>query len=341
MKLKERLLNKSKQTFILSLEIYNRLTTEYRVEAFCILFINSWELLLKAKILQDMSKVSSIFYKKEKNKPRKSISLSGCLKKVFTENDPIRKNIEEIQDLRDSSIHLIVDELDMIYIGLFQAGVLNYTDCLNKWFSINLNEKINPSMLSIMFDKDSLDFLKIKKKYGKEIMDFLKSKQKKIMEKTNEIKDRRYNIEVEYKLALVKNPKKADIVLSKGDDARVSGILIEVPKDVNKTHPFRSVEIIREVNKKIKGRKITSYDFQAIVYKEKIRKRQEFHYFFPQLNSRLYSHKFVDFIINKINSNKDYLVNVRGLYGKYMSKKIRENKLRKIKSNNRQERLFF
>lgn len=316
-KLVKRLLDKSQHTFILSLETYNRLTTPCRIEAFSILFINAWELLLKAKILNDGN--YSIFYKKERNKPRKSISFSDCLNKIFNEKDPIRKNLGEIQNLRDSSIHLIVDEIDKIYVGLFQAGVLNYTNCLNRWFSINLNEKINPAMLSIMFDFSPLNFIKIKNKYGKEVMDFLEDKQKKILKESKKINDSKYKLEINYKIALVKNPKKADIVLAKGGGGK--GILIEVTKDIGKTHPFRSTEIIAEVNKIIAGRKITSYDVQAIVYSEKIKKKPEFYYFIPKLTPRLYSAKFIKFIINKIKNSKNYLNKARGHYKKYLDKR--------------------
>ncbi|MGQ6481559.1 DUF3644 domain-containing protein, partial [Serratia sp. IR-2025] len=36
---------------ILSLEVYNRPSLDNRVEAFCILSINAWELLLKAELI--------------------------------------------------------------------------------------------------------------------------------------------------------------------------------------------------------------------------------------------------------------------------------------------------
>jgi len=343
-KLTKRLLERSEKAFILSLETYNRLITGYRAEAFAILFINAWELLLKAKILDQSGDNNSILYKRQKEEHRKSIGFGNCLKKIFDENDAIRKNLEEIQDLRDSSVHLIVEEIDKIYVGLFQAGVLNYVECLNKWFSVDITNKINPAMLGIVSDVRGLDFIKIKNLYGKEVLEFLKSKQEKINKESLKLKNPKYNITIDYKIALVKNLKKADIVITKGEigSGRTQGILIEVPKDINKTHPFRSKEVIERVNqKRIFERKITSYDIQAIVYVEKIKKKPEFHYYIPKLTPRLYSERFVDFITKKISKSKNYLVRVRAKYKKYLRKRREENKLKKVKSNNKQKKLTF
>jgi hypothetical protein len=51
--LKGRLLENSIEAYILALESINRLSIKYRVETFAYLICNAWELLLKAKIIQD------------------------------------------------------------------------------------------------------------------------------------------------------------------------------------------------------------------------------------------------------------------------------------------------
>ena len=51
--LKARLVDKSIEAYVLALETINRLSIQYRLESFCYLFCNAWELLLKAKILDD------------------------------------------------------------------------------------------------------------------------------------------------------------------------------------------------------------------------------------------------------------------------------------------------
>ena len=48
--LKDCLIDKSVEAYVLALETINRLTIQYRLESFCFLFCNAWELLLKAKM---------------------------------------------------------------------------------------------------------------------------------------------------------------------------------------------------------------------------------------------------------------------------------------------------
>ena len=47
--LKKHLVDKSFEAYILALETINRFTIQYRLETFCYLICNAWELLLKAK----------------------------------------------------------------------------------------------------------------------------------------------------------------------------------------------------------------------------------------------------------------------------------------------------
>src|SRR3989304_3042768 len=45
--------DKGVEAYILALETINRLSVQYRVETFCYLICNAWELMLKAKIIED------------------------------------------------------------------------------------------------------------------------------------------------------------------------------------------------------------------------------------------------------------------------------------------------
>lgn len=312
-RLAQLLLNKSQKAFLLGLEIYNKPTVQYRIEAFCFFFTNAWELLLKAYILEESKKENSIFYPKNKGQARKSISLRDAIERVFfNKNDPIRKNIEDIANLRDEATHLIIQELEFVYVGLFQAGVLNYFEKLKEWFCVNIFDKISPAMLSLIVDMDEIDPIILKKKYGKEVADFFIGKRAEIENNASGLKDKRYNISIEYKLALVKNPKKADITLSVGPDGRYSGRVIEVPKDPSTTHPYSQKNCISLVKEKI-GDKIVfnSYDFQAILNKEKFKNNLQYHYCYKPFGNNVYSSELIDFITNKVNMNSEYLSKTR------------------------------
>jgi len=134
-KLYKQLLDKSQEAFIMSIEIYNKPTIKYRVESFSFLICNAWELMLKAKIIKDEGEQAIYF----KDNLERTKSLSWCVKHVFT-NDmtPLRKNLEEIIELRDLSTHFITQEYELIYVPLFQSCVNNYTNKMIDFHSIEL-----------------------------------------------------------------------------------------------------------------------------------------------------------------------------------------------------------
>lgn len=106
--LKGRLLDKSIEAYILSLETINRLSVKYRIENFAYLICNAWELLLKAKILDDTNDRKAIYYPKEKGKRPRTLSLRDCSQKIFpNEKDPARRNMERVCSLRDEATHLV------------------------------------------------------------------------------------------------------------------------------------------------------------------------------------------------------------------------------------------
>ncbi|HDT2306030.1 TPA: DUF3644 domain-containing protein [Citrobacter braakii] len=90
LKIYKSLLKRSLDAFVLSLEVYNRPTLDNRVEAFCILSVNAWELLLKAEILK-YSGMDSVF-----KKNGYSISVTDAINKRLQQNDPVKKNLDTL-----------------------------------------------------------------------------------------------------------------------------------------------------------------------------------------------------------------------------------------------------
>ena len=136
-KLINRMLEKSQEAFLLAIEIYNKPTIKYRLEGFAFFICNAWELLLKSYIIKN-NKQDSIYYK---GKTNRTISLTDCIKKVFTnEKDPTRKNLEIIVDLRNTSTHFIIKEMENIYLPFLQANTLNYSQKLFDFFNIDITK---------------------------------------------------------------------------------------------------------------------------------------------------------------------------------------------------------
>ena len=74
---KQRLIDKSVEAFILALEVYNKPTIRYRIEGFSFFICNAWELMLKAELV---NKNVSIYQKDKKD------SIDNNKKKVDTYN---------------------------------------------------------------------------------------------------------------------------------------------------------------------------------------------------------------------------------------------------------------
>ena len=89
----DKLIDKSKEAFIMAIELYNKPTIKYRVEGFSLFICNAWELMLKAHMIKSIGE-DSIYYK---DNPNRTLSLENCVAKVFTNNkDPLRLNLEKI-----------------------------------------------------------------------------------------------------------------------------------------------------------------------------------------------------------------------------------------------------
>ncbi|MCI5658653.1 MAG: DUF3644 domain-containing protein [Megasphaera elsdenii] len=59
--LEEKLIEKSKEAFIVAIELYNKPTIKYRVEGFSFFICNAWELMLKAHLIRTKGEYS-IYY---------------------------------------------------------------------------------------------------------------------------------------------------------------------------------------------------------------------------------------------------------------------------------------
>ncbi len=130
MEIQEKLLNKSKEAFIMAIEIYNKPTLMYRVEGFSFFICNAWELMLKAHLLNTKGS-KGIYYR---DNPSRTISLENAIKDVFTNNkDPLRLNLEKIIELRNTSTHFVTEEYEMVYVPLFQSCILNFNEKMLKF----------------------------------------------------------------------------------------------------------------------------------------------------------------------------------------------------------------
>ncbi len=116
-------------------------------------------------------------------------------------------------------------------------------------------------------------------------------------------------------MVLTNSSTEADIVLSKGSDGKAKGIILEVPKDIERTHPYLQKDVIIKVIETLgNGIVFNQYDFQAILHKEKIKGNYKYHYMIKNPVIHRYSKDLVTYILNKIKESSDYLKNTRISY---------------------------
>lgn len=162
-----RLIEKSQEAFLLAIELYNRPTIRYHAEGCCFFLCNAWELMLKAYISKIMGD-GKVFYPNSS----RTLSLSDCIKKVFTnEEDPLRKNLEVIIELRNTSTHYVTDEYELFYGPVLQYCVEKYDEKLREFHGIEISDRIPENYLALSVRRGELNLDKIRARYPKEIVE--------------------------------------------------------------------------------------------------------------------------------------------------------------------------
>lgn len=304
------MLDKSEEAFLMAIEIYNKPTISYRLEGFSFFICNAWELLLKAKMLKENEK---IYYQ---DKPTRTISLTNCITHLFTnDKDPIRKNLEIIISLRNTSTHFIIKELENIYLPFMQACVINYSQKLFEFFERDITNRINSSFLTLAINNEEISEEKILSVYGNNIFE----KYCKIKGETDNIISSNQNdklaIKIDINLKIVKDKKDAQTTFRIAQDGEEPIRIVKELRDTNLTHCFnqKRVRAIIVENLKRKGIniKLTQYDFQLICDKFDLKQNEKFFYKHELTNSWGCSQQLIDFTTNLIINNPEIISQIR------------------------------
>lgn len=308
----DKMLEKSQEAFLLAIEIYNKPTIKYRLEGFAFFICNAWELLLKSYIIKN-NDMDSIYYK---NKPDRTIALNDCIKKVFTnEKDPTRKNLEIIVDLRNTSTHFIIKEMENIYLPFLQANTLNYSQKLFDFFNIDITKNIDTSFLSLVTNNANLNDAEILSKYGNEIFD----KYKKIKTETTNLLENEQNnklaININLNLRVVKNINDAQLTFAVSKNAEDSIYIVDKIKDINITYPY-SQKNARELimnNLKRKNIEINLHqtNFNLICNKYDLKDNEDYFYYHNLSKRYMCSQKLIDFVTNLLFENPQLIENIK------------------------------
>ena len=280
-----RLVDNSFAAMLAAIEIYNKPQITYRDELTVILIINAWELALKAALRQGKL---SVHYKKRRRAPYRSIGIDDALREVTKnalwpdsiDGKAVTTNIKALTEYRNRAIHLYnTEDLGAVIYPFLQQNVLNYRDFMAEKFNRDLADSMTWQLLPLGASSpaDTVQFMKTdnNRSMVSEAKTFLEDLRN-LMNEAEIAGAGMGRIAVVYDIHL-KSQKKlesADFVVAVSPTA--DGKVVLRKSDPNVTHPHRMTELVTEVNKKHSGRKLTSYDLQAIVWKEDLRNNSRY-----------------------------------------------------------------
>ena len=135
----------AKAAMLAAVEMYNKTAFNYREEVFCILIVNAWEVLAKARVVQLADDDLSVIHQPKKNRglpgPRRTrsprtIPLHVALTQAGVSQN-VRTNVETLSELRNEVAHMgtLSGELSLRIGELGTASVQNFVKLLKKWFN--------------------------------------------------------------------------------------------------------------------------------------------------------------------------------------------------------------
>ncbi|WFS11944.1 hypothetical protein [Rhodococcus aetherivorans] len=104
-------------------------------------------------------------------------------------------------------------------------------------------------------------------------------------------------------LQSVKKMKSADLVVAVSPTA--DGQVVLKKTDPNDTHPYSMTELIEKVNKHRKGRDLTSYDFQALCWKEDLRNNTRYAWKHDNAAAHVWSGDAVSYLASRDDAYYD------------------------------------
>jgi len=318
------LIQRSQDNMVLALEVYNRPTLINRLDAFAMLFTTAWEQLLKAELIEKQGE-AHIFRPQKPGRRRESIGLDECLRQVFTRTrDPVRLNIERIAELRHSATHLVMPELQPSFARLFQAGVLNFSRRFREKTGETVVPRQNVGLLILAATEDQIEAAPLGKLYGDEVAAELLELAKKVDDEATRINDARFAIPVEYTLRFATKGEEPDVSLVHATEAPVRAVIFEKPVDPEKDFPLRTKELEELIAKKL-GTKFNNRDLQSVLHKEKWKKsNNSFHRLQKNPDTHKYSYETADAVVEKMQTDPNYLRRARESYGKYLARSARK-----------------
>jgi hypothetical protein len=187
----------------------------------------------------------------------------------------VTANIKALTEYRDRAIHLYnAQGLGAVIYPFLQQNVLNYRDFMLAKFKKDLADSMTWQLLPLgaTAPADAVQFMRVDRNATMvaEVEEFI-NELRGLMEAAQESGGDMGRVATVYDVNMqsVKKMSSADLVVAVSPTA--DGQVAVRKTDPNQTHPYSATELLKKVNAKRRGRKLTSYDIQAICWKEALR----------------------------------------------------------------------
>ncbi|HII2982643.1 DUF3644 domain-containing protein [Yersinia kristensenii] len=238
------LVDKSVTACVAAIEIYNKPDFKFREESFSILMINAWELLLKAKLLQENNDDKSKIYLTSKGQAilsetgnPKTISITKAMHTLNANgilNKVVLDNIKLLIEIRDESVHFIHNDLKLSskVQSIGTASLKNFMTLAMNWFEYDF-KKYNFYLMPVSFyHLSDIDSFSIDNKYRENLVNHLS----KVEKEYDADDDPNFSISLRLETKLVKTSSDEAMQIRITDDPDAPEIQI-VEEDALKGHP--------------------------------------------------------------------------------------------------------
>lgn len=316
----DRLLDKSQEAFILAIELFNRPTICYRVEGCAFFLCNAWELMLKAYLMK-RDGYRSIFYK---NKPGRSIALDTCINRIMTnENDPVRINLETVEQLRNESTHFVVEEYNITYGPIFQANIHNYDEAIKHYHNVSIADRLPDNYMVLTLNRGAISPQEITARYTQETATHMLLENNVITTQEKTVDNVKYAAEYKTDFRLTKS---TGIPVHFDKNAEIHANVLERLADPQSKYPYLAKPCINLIQKKLgdiqlttasgTSKRFNSYHFNLFVTCYQMKQSKEFCYVFnfdkdhtnKKYNRYLYSEKAVALIVKEVRRDPEHII---------------------------------
>lgn len=264
-------LRKAEAALMAAIEIYNKPDFQYREETFAILALNAWELLLKAKLVEENSNDVRCLYVYERRKtvtgqPSKklyrkknragnvhTIGLGRVIAELENKttvriSSAVKKNIAALIEIRNNAIHYVnaSPQLAKQVLEIGTASVKNFVELAKAWFAHDLSN-YNLYLMPIGFVGTPQAIALAWSSDEKNLVRYLAG----LVRETEEDGGAEFHVSLTVNLSFTRSSKDAAAIVAVTDDPSAPQVQL-TDEDIRKAYPWDYAELTR----RLKGRYI-------------------------------------------------------------------------------------